>query len=351
MKLQLYSQTIREGESHQAIFNGSEAARGIIDVHIGTLFKLPQHFGGTITMLSMTSDGMYLYVILPLSSRVGDYLSLVLFVPRQLLITAASDIPIIHETMKTVLRENSDLEPLRHFFEWDYTPFDLAIDGKSASGNYARLMLEDEYQSISAFLSKPILYAEIMRYMGVFLITPSSQSIIKGDNIPTLHTSMLSVPKLSLYAGNDKERSQTAPTKKLSTPSKKSPKAEEQKKLSKQWLWGIIVGTIIGLAIGIVASKWLLPQDPKPAMTNPVPADTITTDTLSNKDTIPEDTPDDITPTTPVEPMTYIEDPDEDLMSQFDEPSIGTTNHDEVTFPDDSDPLPNNTDNPHHKNP
>ena len=95
-------------------------------------------------LLSMTSGGMYLYVILPLSSRVGDYLSLVLFVPRQLLITAASDIPIIHETMKTVLRENSDLEPLRHFFEWDYTPFDLAIDGNGASGNYARLMLEDD---------------------------------------------------------------------------------------------------------------------------------------------------------------------------------------------------------------
>ena len=293
MFLQLYSQTIREGESHQAIFNGSEAARGITDVHIGSVFKLPQNFNQTITMLSMTNDGSYLYVILPISSRVGDYLALVLFVPRQLLVSAAADIPAIRDTMENVLLENCDAEPLRHFFEWDYPTLNLTIEGKTEYNKYACLWLDNDHESMATFLGNPILYSEFLRYTGVFLLPPSYQEITNGETFPTFYVSTLATPQLQLLANDKnnitrKEAKTSAQVKKTKSPEKKKTSgSSEREKKSLRWLWGLLFGIVLGFAIGFATFKWLIPQEqPKPT---PLPTETIPEDSIPN-DTIPGDT-------------------------------------------------------------
>ena len=287
MFLQFYSQTIREGESHQAIFNGSEAARGIVDVQIGSVFMLPQYFNQTINMLSMTNEGCYLYVILPLSSRMGDYLSLVLFIPRQILISAAADIPTIREAMETVLLENRDAESLRQFFEWDYPTLDIKIEGKAEFNKYACLWLENDGDSIQKFLGKPILYSEFLRYTGVFLLPPSYKEITNGNSLPTLYAASLSAPQLHLQA-NDKHGIPHKDSIKSSAQDKKIKSPEKDKK-SLRWLWGLLSGIILGAAIGFATFKWLLPQEqPKPATTNTIPNDSIPNDSIPN-DSIPGD--------------------------------------------------------------
>ena len=286
MFLQLYSQTIREGENHQAVFNGSEASRGIVDVHIGTVFKLPQYFNQTITMLSMTNDGCYLYVILPLSSRIGDYLSLVLFVPRQLLVSAAADIPTIRDAMETVLLENRNVESLRQFFEWDYPTLDLKVEGKKEYNKYACLWLDNDGGSMSTFLGSPILYSEFLRYIGVFLLPPSYQEITNSESFTTLNTAMLAAPQLHLQA-NDKYSIPHKVANKPSAQEKKPKTTDKKKKTSLKWLWGMLFGTVLGFAIGFATSKWLLPQEQaKPVATETIPNDTIPGDTIP-KDTLP----------------------------------------------------------------
>ena len=305
MFLQLYSQTIREGESHQAIFNGNEAARGITDVHIGSIFSLPQNFNQTITMLSMTNDGCYLYVILPLSSRVGDYLALVLFVPRQLLISAAADIPTIHETIEHVLLENRDAEPLRHFFEWDYPTLELIIEGKTDFNKYACLWLDNSAQSMARFLGNPILYNEFLRYSGVFLLPPSYQEITNGETFPTFYATTLAAPQIHLQADSrnnlphkESNKQSTQNNKNKSSDKKKSSGHSEKGKKSLKWLWGLLFGIVLGFAAGFATLKWLLPpEQQKPAATNTIP-DNATTDEMTTDENIPDGTTDNTTDNT-----------------------------------------------------
>ena len=299
MLLQLYSQTIREGESHQAIFNGSEAARGIIDVHIGTVFSLPQNFNHTVTMLSMTNDGCYLYVILPLSSRVGDYLALVLFVPRQLLVSAAADIPTIRDTMEHVLLENTDAEPLRRFFEWEYPTLDLTIESKTDFNRYACLWLDDYSQSMAAFLGKPILYSEFLRYSGVFLLPPSYREITNGETFPTFYITTLTPPLLHLEADQkhdlphkDSNKQSAQDKKNKASDKEKNTEAPVKGKKSLKWLWGLLFGMALGFVAGFATVKWLLPQEQtKPAateaITNSPSYDETTTDEVIPGDTLP----------------------------------------------------------------
>ncbi len=277
MRLQLYSQTIRGGESHQALFNPSAAARAIYDVPIGTLFSLPQSFRQTITMLSMSSGGCYVYVILPLSSRVGDYLSLVLFVPRQLMITAAADMPSICQGMEQVLRENGDIGQLRHFFEWEYPVLDLVIDADAPANRYACLWMTSDYE-LSTFLSNPILYRDMIQYTGVFLLPPACHAIIK-DAMPKMAPSMLSEPQMRWVVDNTPQTAADSSSK--SAPASEQRKTSQNKgKRSYKWLWCLLAGFALGLVLGFAMPElWTKPQ--------PVVKPVVTTDTLPPRDTLP----------------------------------------------------------------
>ena len=141
-------------------------------------------------------------------------------------------------------------------------------------------------------------------------------------------------------------------SQKPSAPSKKSPKVEEKKKLSRQWLWGIVIGTLIGLAIGIVTSKWLLPQSQKPPMTNPIPANTMPNDTLPSNDSLPGDVPINNTDTPPpMEPTSYLEDTDDDISYQRNAPPIDVKSSDDMDMHTPSDTFPGSPNHSNHQNP
>ena len=295
MKLQLYSQTIREGESHKAVFNGGEAARGIIDVRIGSLFAFPADFSQTVTMLSMTTDGCYLYEMTPLTSRVGDYRALVLFIPRQLLIAAASDIPGIHAQMRQTLQGKGDNEQLRPFFEREYDALDMMIDSPELPKGYA--YVEDDKGLI---LGKPLIQTVLLEYEGVFLLTHGMKKMVKQGAMSPLAVTRLGVRQLALHPapGHGDTTAVSAKSGHDGEKAKARPSKEKSGKSYGKFLWGLLAGLLVGIAIGYAVACFCSvgPVSPKQ------PSQVVIPDTLPN-DTLPGNSPADGNVSIDGEPM------------------------------------------------
>ena len=294
MKLQLYQQTIRNGEDHQAIYHGSEASQGILDIRLGSLFALPASFSDTLTMLSFSDKGYYLYVIKPLFSRVGDYKALIVFVPQQIARTAAPDLGRLVSGMTTCLTAGKDPSLLSRFFEKDYQQENLHFGPVKKTDRYA-WRIDGKGMPLGAvgdLLGVSVLQTCYMRYAGVFFVDAAHQKMIREGVMADLSQEKLAPPAWSLWLLDPSSPSPFASSK--SAQVEKRTKAKGKFRISPKFIAGLVVGLLLGGGIGWV-TKALLTDDMstppmEPSIVQPVDSiDEAWVDTLA-EDTLPMDT-------------------------------------------------------------
>ncbi len=294
MKLQLYQQTIRNGEDHQAIYHGSEASQGILDIRLGSLFALPASFSDTLTMLSFSDKGYYLYVIKPLFSRVGDYKALIVFVPQQIARTAAPDLGRLVSGMTACLTAGKDPSLLSRFFEKDYQQENLHFGPVKKTDRYA-WRIDGKGMPLGAvgdLLGVSVLQTCYMRYAGVFFVDAAHQKMIREGVMADLSQEKLAPPAWSLWLLDPSSPSPFASSK--SAQVEKRTKAKGKFRISPKFIAGLVVGLLLGGGIGWV-TKALLTDDMstppvEPSIVQPVDSiDEAWVDTLA-EDTLPMDT-------------------------------------------------------------
>lgn len=294
MKLQLYQQTIRNGEDHQAIYHGSEASQGILDIRLGSLFALPASFSDTLTMLSFSDKGYYLYVIKPLFSRVGDYKALIVFVPQQIARTAAPDLGRLVSGMTTCLTAGKDPSLLSRFFEKDYQQENLHFGPVKKTDHYAWRIDGKGMPlgTVGDLLGISVLQTSYMRYAGVFFVDAAHQKMIREGVMADLSQEKLAPPAWSLWLLDPSSPSPFASSK--SAQVEKRTKAKGKFRISPKFIAGLVVGLLLGGGIGWV-TKALLTDDMstppvEPSIVQPVDSiDEAWVDTLA-EDTLPMDT-------------------------------------------------------------
>lgn len=294
MKLQLYQQTIRNGEDHQAIYHGSEASQGILDIRLGSLFALPASFSDTLTMLSFSDKGYYLYVIKPLFSRVGDYKALIVFVPQQIARTAAPDLGRLVSGMTTCLTAGKDPSLLSRFFEKDYQQENLHFGPVKKTDRYAWRIDGKGMPlgTVGDLLGISVLQTCYMRYAGVFFVDAAHQKMIREGVMADLSQEKLAPPAWSLWLLDPSSPSPFASSK--SAQVEKRTKAKGKFRISPKFIAGLVVGLLLGGGIGWV-TKALLTDDMstppvEPSIVQPVDSiDEEWVDTLA-EDTLPMDT-------------------------------------------------------------
>lgn len=294
MKLQLYQQTIRNGEDHQAIYHGSEASQGILDIRLGSLFALPASFSDTLTMLSFGDKGYYLYVIKPLFSRVGDYKALIVFVPQQIARTAAPDLGRLVSGMTTCLTAGKDPSLLSRFFEKDYQQENLHFGPVKKTDRYA-WRIDGKGMPLGAvgdLLGVSVLQTCYMRYAGVFFVDAAHQKMIREGVMADLSQEKLAPPAWSLWLLDPSSPSPFASSK--SAQVEKRTKTKGKFRISPKFIAGLVVGLLLGGGIGWV-TKALLTDDMstppmEPSIVQPIDSiDEAWVDTLA-EDSLPMDT-------------------------------------------------------------
>lgn len=294
MKLQLYQQTIRNGEDHQAIYHGSEASQGILDIRLGSLFALPASFSDTLTMLSFSDKGYYLYVIKPLFSRVGDYKALIVFVPQQIARTAAPDLGRLVSGMTTCLTAGKDPSLLSRFFEKDYQQENLHFGPVKKTDRYAWRIDGKGMPlgTVGDLLGISVLQTSYMRYAGVFFVDAAHQKMIREGVMADLSQEKLAPPAWSLWLLDPSSPSPFASSK--SAQVEKRTKTKGKFRISPKFIAGLVVGLLLGGGIGWV-TKALLTDDMstppmEPSIVQPIDSiDEAWVDTLA-EDSLPMDT-------------------------------------------------------------
>ena len=294
MKLQLYQQTIRNGEDHQAIYNGSNASQDILDIRLGNLFSLPASFSDTLTMLSFSDTGYYVYVIKPLFSRVGDYKALIVFVPLQIARTAASELGRVVNAMKECLIAGKDPSQLSHFFAKDYPQENLHFGTVRKTDRYAwRLYGKGmPFSNLNDFLEISVLQTYYRRYAGVFLVDAAQQKMIREGVMTDISQEKLVQPAWSMWLLDPNSPSPFVSSK--SVKEEKRTKTKKKFRISPKFIAGLVVGLLLGGGIGWTVKALLTDEVPTPQQVPPVvlPNDSIGevwVDTLT-EDTLPIDT-------------------------------------------------------------
>ena len=293
MRLQLYQQTIRNGEDHQAIYNGSEAAQGILDVRLGSLFALPASFSDTLTMLSFGYTGYYVYVIKPLFSRVGDYKALIVFVPQKIARTAAPELGRVVSAMTECLTAGKDSSLLSRFFEKEYQQEDLNFGPVRKTDRYAWRLYGKGMPlgNVNDLLGISVLQTCYMRYAGVFLVDAAHQKMIREGVMADISNEKLVQPAWSMWLLDPNSPSPFVSSKTVHE--EKRTKTKKKFRISPKFIAGLVLGLLLGGGVGWTV-KALLTDEVPPSQVPPVvqPNDSIDevwADTLT-EDTLPIDT-------------------------------------------------------------
>ncbi len=296
MKLQLYQQTIRNGEDHQPLYNGSDASRGILDIRIGGLFTWPSSYKGTVTMLSFSDSGFYVYVIQPLFSRIGDYKALVLFVPRQVARTAAPGLSRVVGALADNLTAGKDPSLLAPLFNKDYPEENLHFGPVAKSGRYAFCLYggKSPLQGLDAVFGESVLQKRLMRHEGVFFLRADDRKIVNDGKMEDVSQLPPDRPSLSLWLLQD-EASLTPFAQTWEEGKRSGQKIKKKKRLSMKFVAGLVVGLLLGGMSGWVAKAWLtddvLTQPDNPPLLLPVDTtDVLVEDSLPADDTLRLDT-------------------------------------------------------------
>lgn len=181
MKLSLYSQLVQNGENHSTVFNDGEMRNKLFDVRIEGALKLSAERSGVFCLLSVNSLGCLVYAIEPLFSRMGDYSALILAVPRQVIFSAAADIPRIYEAMRQVVANDSGTALLKRFFEKDYPERDFEWPRMESSRKYAYRLYggRSKVPSLNDLLGTTMLQEKYGEYEGVFLLEETQADLVR----------------------------------------------------------------------------------------------------------------------------------------------------------------------------
>ena len=189
MKLSLYSQRVRNGARNEDVFNPDEMRRKLFDVKIEGVLKLSPQNKDMLCMLSVNSMGCLVFLIKPLFSRMGDYRSLVLAVPRQIVFSSAKDIPSIVDDMRRILAEEKDdgaqdrWAPLAKWFDKDYAETDFTWPLAAGGERYAYRVCGKGVKAgaLAGFLGTAMLQDYYADYEGVFLLDQGQESLVREN--------------------------------------------------------------------------------------------------------------------------------------------------------------------------
>ena len=294
MKLQLYQQTIRNGENHQAVYNGSDASQGILDIRIGSLFALPSTFNEVLHALAFGEHGYYLYVIKPLSSRIGDYKALIVYVPQQIARSVISDIGQIVSSMSDLLKNGGEVTHLAHYFEKAYKQEDLHFGQVRKTNRYACRCYGNDRpcKNLDEVFDRSVLQLDYMRYEGVFFLSPSQEKMTRDGVMEDITMKPMRPARWSLWLTKDDD----TPSPMSSSMMKKDQDKRSKKKkirLSPKFVAGLVAGLLLGGMAGWTAKSLLTKETPSPEGHTPIIVADSTTieweDTLV-ADTMPIDT-------------------------------------------------------------
>ncbi len=198
MKLSLYSQLVRNGEHSEAVYNAGEMGRKLFDVKIEGMLKLSPDNKEPLCLLSLNNLGCMVYLIKPLFSRMGDYRSLVLAVPRQVVFSASTDIENIVDGMRQVLFTDQGTDKLKRWFERDYPENDFHWSLPASGNRYAYRTYgpHSKASNLGKLLGMAMLQPYYGEYEGVFLLPENMAGILRQEAMTNLTDNALSRPAI-----------------------------------------------------------------------------------------------------------------------------------------------------------
>ena len=202
MKLSLYSQRVRNGARNEDVYNPDEMRRKLFDVKIEGVLQLSPDSKDMLCMLSVNALGCLVFLIKPLFSRMGDYRSLVLAVPRQIVFTSAKDIPSIVDDMRRVLAEEKDegtLErwaPLAKWFEKDYAETDFNWPLAEGGDRYAYRVYGTGKRTLADLLGTSMLQDYYADFEGVFLLNATQVPLVRSNAMADISQKTIVAPAI-----------------------------------------------------------------------------------------------------------------------------------------------------------
>ena len=196
MKLSLYKQIVKNGEDNEAIFNGGEAGKKLFDVKIEGMLKLSPDFKGIIRLISVNDTCSMVYLIKPLSSRLGDYRALVVAIPHKVAFAASNDIAPLIDDVEFTLNEGGNTSRLARWFQRDYDTQDFVWEMKECTNRYAYRIYGKGRRptSLAALLGQAMLQDAYTEYEGVFLFDADSSDMVREEAMTDLSAKMLMKP-------------------------------------------------------------------------------------------------------------------------------------------------------------
>ena len=196
MKLSLYKQLVKNGEDNEAIYNGGEAGKKLFDVKIEGMLKLSPDFKGIIRLISVNDTCSMVYLIKPLSSRLGDYRAMVVAIPHKVAFSASNDIPAVVEDVEQTLVEGGDTARLARWFQRDYDTQDFVWEMKESTNRYAYRIYGRGCRptTMAALLGQAMLQDAYTEYEGVFLIDVESKNMAREEAMTDLSSKVLQKP-------------------------------------------------------------------------------------------------------------------------------------------------------------
>jgi len=204
MKLSLYSQRVRNGARNEDVYNPNEMRRKLFDVKIEGVLKLSPDNKGMLHMLAVNPMGCMVFVIKPLFTRMGDYRALVLAVPRQVVFTAARDLPAIVGDMERILAEEKDdgtqqrWAPLAKWFDTDYPETDFEWPLAEGGDRYAYRTCNGGQHggTMASLLGTAMLQDYYADYEGVFLLTAAQATLVRENAMSDITKKTLVTPAI-----------------------------------------------------------------------------------------------------------------------------------------------------------
>ena len=196
MKLSLYKQLVKNGEDNEAIYNGGEAGKKLFDVKIEGMLKLSPDFKGIIKLISVNDTCSMVYLIKPLSSRLGDYRAMVVAIPHKVAFYASDDIPAVVDDVEQTLAEGGDTARLARWFQRDYDTQDFVWEMKERTNKYAYRIYGRGCKpaSMAALLGQAMLQDAYTEYEGVFLLDVDSKNMAREEAMTDLSAKILQKP-------------------------------------------------------------------------------------------------------------------------------------------------------------
>ena len=197
MRLSLYSQTVKEGEDHEAIFNDGAMRRKITDVRVESTLQITSD-KEVVRMLSLHPMGCMVYLIKTLSGRRGDYRALIVAVPKEVAMSAAGDLPGVIESVARLMSENGDPMTLRPLFEKEYKVNDFGWSLPDASKRYAYRCYGNgqKAKTLADLLGDTVLQMEYAAYEGVYLLHEKETSLIRSEAMDNLSNHPVKQPAI-----------------------------------------------------------------------------------------------------------------------------------------------------------